>query len=76
MFFSKEVFLGTSLAVQWLRLSTSPARGMGFRELKIPHAALCNQKKSIFLQSLNALNRSKNSKFSHFTTAFNLIPEF
>ena len=39
---------GTSLAVQWLRLCTSTAGGMGLipgQGTKIPHAAPCGQKK-------------------------------
>ena len=38
---------GTSLAVQWLRLHTSTAAGMGSilgQGTKIPHAVWCDQK--------------------------------
>ena len=40
--------IGTSLAVQWLRLCTSTAGGTGSipgQGTKIPHAMQCNQKK-------------------------------
>ena len=40
--------IGTSLAVQWLRLCTSTAGGTGSipgQGNKIPHAMQCNQKK-------------------------------
>ena len=39
---------GTSLVVQWLRLHTSNAEGMGLipgQGTKIPHATWCSQKK-------------------------------
>ena len=41
--------IGTFLAVQWLRLCASNARGEGSipgRETKIPHATGCSQKKN------------------------------
>ena len=41
--------IGTFLAVQWLRLCASNARGEGSipgRETKIPHATGCSQKKT------------------------------
>ena len=43
-----RTFHGTSLAVQWLRLCASTARGVGSipgRGTKIPYAARCDQKK-------------------------------
>ena len=42
-----EIYMGTSLAVQWLRLCTFNARGLGLIpgvETKIPHTARCDQK--------------------------------
>ena len=42
-----EIYMGTSLAVQWLRLCTSNARGLSLIpgvETKIPHTARCDQK--------------------------------
>ena len=46
--YSFKNILGTSLAVQWLRLHTSDAGGMGLISsagTKIPHAMWCGQKK-------------------------------
>ena len=43
-----RIILGTSLAVQWLRLFASTAQGMGLipgQRTKIPHATKCGQKK-------------------------------
>ena len=43
-----RIILGTSLAVQWLRLFASTAQGMGLipgQRPKIPHATQCGQKK-------------------------------
>ena len=42
--------VGTSLAVQWLKLHASTAGGMGSTSgqgTRIPHAAWCGQKKKI-----------------------------
>ena len=47
----KILVVGTSLAVQWLRLQASTAGGMGSISglgIKIPHAAGCSQKKKKF----------------------------
>ena len=47
-YISRTKALRTSLAVQWLRLCTSNAGGMGSipgQGTKIPHAAWCSQKK-------------------------------
>ena len=41
--------MGTSLKVQWLRLNTSTARGIGSipgQKAKITHATWCGQKKN------------------------------
>ena len=47
---SKRSLGGTSLAVQWLRLCTSTAEGVGSIPggggIKIPHVARCGQKKN------------------------------
>ena len=52
---------GTSLAVQWLRLHTSTAGGtvsIPGQGTKIPHAALCGQKKKkVFQCELSSLPR-------------------
>ena len=49
--------MGTSLAVQWLRLHTSTAGGVGSipgQGIKIPRAAQCSQKvKTFFLIKKN-----------------------
>ena len=50
-----KMFLGTSLAVQWLRPHTSTAVGMGSvpgRGTKILHAVRCDQKKVSAIQEL------------------------
>ena len=62
--FRNQILVGTSLAVQWLRLSTSIAGGAGLipgQGTKIPHAARCGRKKKnhqIFVCTRTDLNFS------------------
>ena len=58
--------LGTSLAVQWLRLWASIARGVGFIPgwgNKIPQAESCGQEKKSKKTEVKILNISVTSKW-------------
>ena len=60
--------IGTSLAVQWLRLCTSTAGGTGSipgQGTKIPHAMQCNQKKKKKVAMINMLRTLMEKSIQH-----------